>query len=298
MAALSGCNSGGDPAAKNDASTSTATSPGSSGDLKIALVPAEDAEKMAEAFEPIKDQIAKDTGKNVTVANVTDYGSVIEAMRAGKVDIAWYGPLSMVLANQEAGALPFAVPEIEGTGDHYFSLIVTKKGSGINKIEDLKGKKLALVDPGSTSGNLVPRAAIKKATGKTVEELVSHMSYAGSHDASLLALVSGSVDACAVQDITFNDQVTKKQIDPAQYTIVFKSDPLPQSPLAYRKDLDPALVDKIKKSLYGDGRKHAAQDVPGMGKVVRFVPADMKLFQPIKDMADGLHLTKEQMLKK
>ena len=99
-AMLYGCGSSAPSAGASD----NASGSGTKGELHIALAPSEDAEKMANGFEGIRAQLAKDTGLDVKVDKVTDYTSVIEAQRAGKVDVAWYGPLSMVLANQEAGA--------------------------------------------------------------------------------------------------------------------------------------------------------------------------------------------------
>lgn len=293
-----GCDSSA-PSAGNAGGTSTAnnSSPTESKTLHIALAPSEDAEKMANAFEGIRVQLAKDTGMEVRVDKVTDYASVIEAQKAGKVDVAWYGPLSMVLANQEAGAQPIVLGVTAGGDATYHSLVLVPASSPAKSIQDLKGKKIAFVDPGSASGNLVPRAEIMKETQKKAEDFFGTVTYAGSHDASLLTLQNGNVDACAVQDITYDEKVKSKELDPSKVRILWKSDPLPQSPLAIRKDIDPTLSKKIVDSFLSMDKKGVKMDIPGNGNFAKFIKVDFSLYKPIADMAKALGLSKQDMVK-
>lgn len=263
----------------------------------MALAPSEDAEAMANAFEGIRAQLAKDTGMDVKVDKVTDYSSVIEAQRAGKVDVAWYGPLSMVLANQEAGAEP-AVLGVTASGDStYHSIVVVPASSSAKTLADLRGKRISFVEPGSTSGNLVPRSEVMKEFKQKAEEFFGTVTYAGSHDASLLSMVNGNVDACAVEDITFNEKVKSKEIDPGKYRILWTSEPLPQSPIAYRKGLDPALASKITESFLTMDKKGVKMDIPGNGNFAKFVKVDLSVYKPIADMAKTLGLSKNDMVK-
>ncbi|MBL8067393.1 MAG: phosphonate ABC transporter substrate-binding protein [Armatimonadetes bacterium] len=291
LAFLFGCS-----APSGSASNGTsAKNGGSPGVLHIALSPSEDSEKMAVGFEPIRAQLAKDLEMDVKVDRVTDYSSVIEAQRAGKVDVAWYGPLSMILANQEAGAEPILIGQEEGKSTTYFSMIIVPANSPAKELKDLKGKKIALVDPGSTSGNLVPRMAVLKATNATAEEFFGNVAYAGSHDAALLSLVNGNVDACAIQDITFNAKCASKEIDESKFRVLWKSDPIPQSPIAVRKDLDPQLKEKIVQSFLAMDSKGVKMDVPGVGDFQKFHRVTMDDYQVIAEMASALGLSKNDM---
>jgi phosphonate transport system substrate-binding protein len=265
--------------------------------LRLALVPSEDAERMTEGFEPIRKKLAEDIGREVKMVSVTDYTSVIEAMRGGKVDVAWYGPLSVVLAKEQAGADPFVIADIEGKGVTYRSFLIVHAESPAKSIADLKGMNLALVDPASTSGNLVPRSDILDATGQTVEKYFAKATYAGSHDAALIALIGRSVDVCAIQDVTFEDAVKRGDIKREDYRIVHESAEIPQSPLAFRKDLDADLKASIRKSFLGMKEGELNMDVPGMGKVRGFVATDYGKYQPIEKMAKNLGLSHEQMAK-
>jgi phosphonate transport system substrate-binding protein len=266
-------------------------------ELNVALAPAEDAEKMTAGFEPMRAQLAKDLGMDIKVVKVTDYTSVIEAQKAGKVDVAWYGPLSMVLANQEAGSEPIALGVQSGGDAVYHSIFLVPSNSPAKTLADLKGKKVAFVEPGSTSGNLVPRSAVMEVAKAKAEDFFSDVVYAGSHDAALLALQNGNVDACAIQDVTYNEKLASKELDPGKVKIVWKSADLPQSPLAVRKGLDPELTKKIVASLTTMDKKGVKMDIPGNGNFVKFVPVDMSAYKPISDMAKALGLTKQDMVK-
>lgn len=281
---LSGCTS----TEKSEAPTDSQT-------LRIALVPSEDAERMVEGFEPIRAAIEKELGVPVTLNKVTDYSSVIEAMRGEHVDVAWYGPLSMVLAHETIGAEPFAIAKLEGKGATYTSLILVPASSKAKALGDLAGKTLALVDPASTSGNLLPRSMIKRATGKSAEELLAKVTYAGSHDAALLALLSGSVDACAIQDVTFEDAMKRGDVKKEDYRVLAQSDPIPQSPFAFRKGLNQELKLKLTLSLLSMHERGIVMDVPGMGKVEKFEGVDFEAYLPIQKMAKELGLSAEQM---
>ena len=124
--------------------------------IKIGTTPGEDIIKKKEEYKPFIEYFEARTGYEAEVFTSTDYASVVEAMRAGEVDIACYGPLSYVLASDVADAEAFAADYREGLGQFYEAYIIVHPDSGINDIEDLKGKNFAFVDPVSTGGYLIP----------------------------------------------------------------------------------------------------------------------------------------------
>ncbi|MCK4488105.1 MAG: phosphate/phosphite/phosphonate ABC transporter substrate-binding protein, partial [Desulfobacterales bacterium] len=139
--------------------------------LRMGLIPAENNEEMIHRFEPMRAYLEKKIGRPIKVFTATDYAGVIEAMRKKRVDIAWFGPLSYVLAEQEAGAEAFAVGVRKSTGKStYRSCFVVPGDSPAQSLKDLAGKSVAFVDPASTSGGLVPTYLVKKETGKMPQE--------------------------------------------------------------------------------------------------------------------------------
>ncbi|MFZ4506412.1 MAG: phosphonate ABC transporter substrate-binding protein [Fimbriimonas sp.] len=289
---IAGCGSPAEPE-KTDAAKTTETQT----KLTVAIVPSEDIEKMIEGFEPIRKHLAAKTGLEVEVLTLTDYAAVVESLRNDKVDIAWVGPLAFVLAQQEAGAIPFAIGQKEGGSATYKSLILARADLNAKTLADLKGKTIALVDPASTSGNLMPRSMLLDATGKTAEEFFSKVVYAGTHDSSLLSLANGSVDACAVQDITYEKLVKSGQVDPKKVSIIATSDPIPQSPLIYRKGLSDELKKKVTDAILGAHTEGVTLDVPGMGAFEKFVPVTAESYEPIVSLTKKLKLSREQLSK-
>src|SRR5262249_21108223 len=164
------------------------------GQVRFGLEPYDAGPKLATAYKGLISLLQKKLACPVKLFIATNYTAEVEAMRAKKLDVGEFGPLGYIFAHQLAKAQPVAV---FGTKDRkpvtYTAALWVPADSPIQKVADLKGHTLALSDPGSTSGNLFPRYAMLKA-GLNPDRDVK-IEYAGSHTASLLALVNGKVDA-------------------------------------------------------------------------------------------------------
>ncbi|MBD2772706.1 phosphonate ABC transporter substrate-binding protein [Iningainema tapete] len=262
--------------------------------IVMGLIPAENNQEMVQKFEPMRAYLEKKLNRPVKVFTATDYAGVIEAMRRDRVDIAWFGPLSYVLAEQEAGAEAFAVGVRKNGQSTYRSIFVVPGDSPIKSLQDLKGKSVAFVDPASTSGALVPSFIVKKTTGKLPQEFFGKLTYAGSHDAAQLAVKNRTVDAAADNDITYEKMLSQGLITKQSNRVLLTSDPLPGSPLVYRNDLDAATKQKIRDAILG---AHKEIQVTGYGDLLRYDAVTPSKYQPIRDMVQQLGLRREQMLK-
>jgi phosphonate transport system substrate-binding protein len=264
--------------------------------LVMGLIPAENNQTIAQTFEPMRAHLEKKLGIPVKVFTATDYAGVIEAMRSKHVDVAFFGPLSYYLAEQEAGAEAFAVGVLQSTGkSDYHSCLVVPGDSPVKTIADLKGKKAAFVDPASTSGGLMPSYMIKQATGLMPEEFFSNLVWAGSHDAAELAVKNKTVDVAADNDITYPKMIKAGQITEQTNRILVTSPALPGSPLTYRSDLPAELKAKIRDAIL---TAHNEIKVAGYGELIRYDPAAPKDYQVVRDLVKELKLKKEQLSKK
>jgi phosphonate transport system substrate-binding protein len=262
-------------------------------ELVMGLIPADNNEEMIKTFEPMRAYLEKKTGYTVKLFTATDYAGVVEAMKKKRVDIAWFGPLSYYLAEQEAGAEAFAVGIREGSNSPtYKSIIVTPCDSGIKSIKDLKGKSVAFVDPASTSGGLMPTFMVKQATGLMPQDFFGKFTYAGSHDAAELAVKNKTVDAAADNDITYPKMIEKGLITKESNCIIAESTPLPGSPLVYRGDLPADLKKQIRDTILN---AHKDIQVTGYGKISHYVAIEPKDYDMIRKMVKDLGLKKEQM---
>lgn len=272
--------------------TLTAASLASAKDqLTIGLIPSEDSQAMIEASKQVLDTLQTRLGMPVVPFVATDYNGIIEALRAGKLDVAYLGPFSYVLATSVAEVEAFAVAVTRKTGQSaYKSVIVARKDSGIRELADLKGRTFAFVDPSSASGHLFPKAGLEQA-GFVPAQLFSRVIFSGSHDASILAVENHKVDAAAVADRIFASAVSKGLVKQDDFQVVWSSRPIPESPMVWRKDLDPALQQKVASALA------SIKDVPwgDQGVLDGFQPTSDAAYDVVRDTAKVLDLDLRSM---
>ena len=201
----------------------------------------------------------KITGFTIETIKVTDYNAAVEAMRAGRAHIAWYGGKTYIKAAEIANAEAFAAGVRPGeTNANYYSFFVVKKNSMLKNLSDVKGKVLALNSIGSTSGDLIPQVELAKINLSTTNK--NHFKkvyYAGSHDACLLSVLNEQADVCGMSSRNFEARLKDKTFKLDQVRIIHKSNPVPPPPLAYSKDLP--LEDRIKiKQAVLEAHKHGS----------------------------------------
>ncbi len=206
-------------------------------ELRIALLPNEQPDKEITAHAPMTRHLEKVLGIPVKVIVAIDYTAVIEAIRYNHVQVAYFGPFSYVLASEVAQIEPLVTGVQQATGSSkYNSVLIARTDSGIEKPQDIKGKTFAFLDPASTSGYLVPMAHFKK-LGIDPQRDFKSVFFAGSHAAVELAVAAGKVHAGADNLPSYKKMVATGQVDPKQVRIIWKSEDIPGSPIAVRKDL-------------------------------------------------------------
>tara|TARA_B100001123_G_scaffold373834_1_gene438695 strand:- start:179 stop:1006 length:828 start_codon:yes stop_codon:yes gene_type:complete len=204
------------------------------------------------------------TGFEINTIKVTDYNAAVEAMRAGRADIAWYGGKTYIKAAEIADAEAFAAGVRPGEKDAgYFSYFVVKKDSKIKKFLDVKGKILSLNSIGSTSGDLIPQVELAKIKLSTTNENhFKNVFYAGSHDACLLAVLNNKSDVCGMSSRNFEARLLDNTFKKEQVRIIHKSDRVPPPPLAYSKRIPIEDRKKIKKAVL---EAHEHGEIGGYG---------------------------------
>ena len=195
--------------------------------------------------------VEKLTGFEINTIKVTDYNAAVEAMRAGRADIAWYGGKTYIKAAEIADAEAFAAGVRPGEKNaSYFAYFVVKVDSQIKKFSDVKGKTLALNSIGSTSGDLIPQVELSKINLLTTnKEHFKNVFYAGSHDACLLSVLNNQADVCGMSSRNFDARLADGTFKMNQVRIIHRSDPVPPPPLAYSKKIPLEDREKIKKAV-------------------------------------------------
>ncbi|MBM3622765.1 MAG: phosphonate ABC transporter substrate-binding protein [Alphaproteobacteria bacterium] len=271
---------------------------GSHPELVFAVVPAENASGVTERFQPFIEYLSTELGVKITLRIANDYAAVIEGQRAGNIHVAAYGPASYARAVMTGVKVePFATTRNADGSLGYYSVTYVLAKSPYQKMADLKGKTLALVDPNSASGNQAPRFFLNR-DGFDVDSFFGRSIYAGSHENAVLALVQGTVDAAAnwwnAEDDSNLTRMLRKGMlknadgSPMKYEdfrIVYKSDLLPNSPYAFLASLPADLKAAIVKAFNEAPTKaKAAFDRLSDGKDREFVAVSPKEYDPIIQM--------------
>lgn len=215
--------------------------------LNMVFVPASEKGDDKDYVNLIK-IIGELTGIEITPIRVTDYNAAVEAVRANRAQIAWYGGKTYIQAVEIANVEAFAAGVRKGDTDaSYFAYFVVPADSDLQTLADVKGKRLALNSIGSTSGDLIPQVELMKA-GLSIKNKsdFKRVYYAGSHDACMMAALNKHVDVCGMSSRNFDARIADGTISLEQIRIIHRSSPVPPPPLAYSKSLPLEIRNKIK----------------------------------------------------
>ena len=253
--------------------------------LRVALLPDENAATLIQNAQPLKSYLEETLRKDVELIVTTDYSSMIEAMRFGRIEVAYFGPLSYVLAKSRApGIVPFAVG-VEKGAPTYQSVLIAGADSQVKSLADVKGKSFAFGDQASTSSHLAPRAHLLKQAGLEggVDYKPVHL---GTHDAVARAVQAGQVPAGALSKPIFDSLMERGIIDKSKVAVLDHSDDIPNYPMVMQGDLDPKLAKAIEQAfLQADD-----PEVLKSFRVERFAPIDDSGYDVLRDMATVLKL--------
>ncbi len=216
--------------------------------LKVALLPDENASTVIKNNQPLKAYLQKELGKKIELIVTTDYSSMIEAMRHGRLDLAYFGPLSYVMAKQKSDIEPFAALMQKGSTT-YQAVLIANVGANINKISDIAGKDVAYGDKASTSSHLIPKSLLAESglvAGKNYRE-----HFVGAHDAVAMAVQNGHAQAGGLSKPIFEALIQRGVIDGTKVKMLMESKPFPQYPWTMRSNLKPELKEKIRTAFTG-----------------------------------------------
>ena len=259
-------------------------------ELVFATIPDENATGVEKRYEPFIQYLTKQLGVPVKLRIANDYAAVIEGQIAENIDIALYGPSSFARALMNGAKIDAFAMQVNQDGTKaYYSVMYVKADAPYTKLEDLKGKNLGLVDPNSTSGNNVPRFEMNK-LGIKPEEFFSNVVYTGSHENAIIALQQGQVDAVfnSWNDENESNLRRMERKGMAKYDdfkIIFKSEPIVNSPFAMLNKLPAELQTAIKDAFFSiEKNDPEAFQVMTDGKQQLWVPTNNEAYAGIIEL--------------
>ena len=257
-------------------------------ELTFAVIPAENASGVNDRYAPFMAYLSKELGVPVKLRIANDYAAVIEGQRSGNIHIGYYGPASFSRARLTGVATDAFVIDVNSDGSKgYYSVFYVLAKSPYQKIEDLKGKNLGLVDPNSTSGYNMPLYTLDK-LGVSPDTFFAKTQVTGSHENAVLALTQGTVDVAAnwwnaPDDSNLTRMLNKGMLknpdgSPMKkddFRIVLKSELIINSPTAMLSSLPPESKTAIRSAfLEAAAKDKAAFDRLSDGKNQPWQPID------------------------
>jgi len=247
-------------------------------ELTFGVIPVASARNMSDSFGKLTSHLEKELGLKVKLQIAGDYAGVITGMQHSHIDLAYLGPKSYCEAAVRANAEAIVVEVGESGVAGYHGYIISKKESGLKTLEDLKGKIWAFTDPHSTSGTLVPTVYFND-INIDPEKYFSKIIYSGSHEASILSVKSGKIDAASTNDLDFQRGLGK-QWQEDDFNIIWTSGLIPGSPMAVRADMNESLKKAIKNAFLSFDDKDGLASL----KIAGYQAADDSLYDGIRKL--------------
>jgi phosphonate transport system substrate-binding protein len=244
--------------------------------LRIGLLPGEAALTVIRTNKPLGAYLERRLQMPVELIVGTDYGATGEALRFGRLDIAYLGPVTYVLGRQRAGIEAFAKP-MHDHGATFTALVIAAADSPVRSLTDLRGESIAFGDVASTSGHWVPRYMLHVAGLESGTDY--HPQFLGSHDTVALAVSRKMVAGGGISEPIFRLLVATGKISSSAIRVVAESPPIPEYTWTFRVGLGEELRRRIRDAFLDI-------DDPAVLNIFKarsFVPARDEDYQIVRD---------------
>lgn len=262
--------------------------------LVFAYTPVEDPAVYAKIWEPFIEHLAKTTGKRVQFFPVQNNAAQLEAMRAGRLHVAGFNTGSNPIAVNCAGFVPFAMMASKDNRFGYEMEIITFPGSGVEKIEDIKGKRLAFTSETSNSGYKAPSALLNKQFKMEAGRDYTPV-FSGKHDNSILGVANKDYPAAAIANSVKLRMEGRGVVKAEQTKVIYKSQTFPTTGYGYAHNLHPKLAEKVRQAFFNynwEGSTLAAEFGKSEPPQEKFMPITYKQhWQVVRDIDQAMNVS-------
>jgi phosphonate transport system substrate-binding protein len=258
--------------------------------LRVSAIPDENPQEMLRIYQPFADYLSKEIGIPVKFTPVVDYAATVEGLAANRLDLVWYGGLTSVQAQKQAKGAHRIIMRQEDA--HFKSYFITRKDTGIKRLQDLKGKTFAFGSVSSTSGHLMPRYFLLKA-GIVPERDFAKFSFSGAHDATAAWVEAGTVDAGALNFLVWDKLVQTKKVDTNKVFVFWTTPTYVDYVWMVRGGVDIGTVEKIKQAfLKLDYNNPVDRKLLDLHRTKKYIPAKDEDWKGIEEAAVAAGLLK------
>ena len=252
--------------------------------LRITTIPEEAATEQVRKFTPLATYLEKQLDTKVQFTPVTDYPAAVESLVNKKVDLVWFGGFTFVQASirSDGKIVPLAQRE-EDT--NFKSVFIAKTNSGIKSLADMKGKQVSFGSQSSTSGHLMPRSFLLQANIEPEKDF-KRVAYSGAHDATIASVVSGKVDAAALDITVWQKFVTENKVNTQDVNVFFTTPSYYNYNWSVHADMPAQQREKIKAALLAlnpANPEHA--EILKLNRATRYVPTKPENYKGLESAA-------------
>ena len=252
--------------------------------LRVTTIPEEAATEQIRKFTPLATYLEKQLDMKVLFTPVTDYPAAVESLVNKKVDLVWFGGFTFVQANIRAGGK--IVPLAQREEDTKFqSVFIAKTNSGIKSLADMKGKQVSFGSQSSTSGHLMPRSFLLQAKIEPEKDF-KRIAYSGAHDATIASVVSGKVDAAALDITVWQKFVSENKVNTLEVNVFFTTPSYFNYNWSVHADMPAQQREKIKAALLAlnpANPEHA--EILKLNRATRYVPTTPENYKGLESAA-------------
>jgi phosphonate transport system substrate-binding protein len=249
--------------------------------FRVTTIPEEAATEQVRKFTPLANYLEKRLGMKVEFTPVSDYPAAVEALVNKKVDLVWFGGFTHVQAQIRSGGK--IVPIAQRVEDTKFqSVFIAKTDSGIKTLADMKGKQISFGSQSSTSGHLMPRSNLL-AAGINPEKDFRRIAYSGAHDATIASVVSGKVDAAALDITVWRKFVSENKVDTKAVDVFFTTPPFFNYNWSVHADMPADMREKVKQALLDiDPATPEGKEILQLNRATRYIPTSPENYKGLE----------------
>jgi len=238
--------------------------------FRVTTIPEEAATEQIRKFTPLASYLEKALNVKVEFTPVSDYPAAVEALVNKKVDLVWFGGFTHVQANLRSGGK--IVPLAQREEDTKFqSVFIAKTDSGIKSLADMKGKQVSFGSQSSTSGHLMPRSFLLEAKIDPEKDF-KRIAYSGAHDATIASVVSGKVDAAALDITVWKKFVTENKVDTKAVDVFYTTPGYFNYNWSVHADMPADMQAKVKAALLAlDPAKPDQAEILKLNRATRYI---------------------------
>jgi len=250
--------------------------------LRVTTIPEEAATEQIRKFGPLTKYLERTVGMKVDFVPVNDYPAAVEALVNKQVELVWFGGFTYVQAQIRSGGkiIPIAQRE-EDTS--FRSVFITQTNSGIKRLTDLKGKQVSFGSQSSTSGHLMPRSFLLEA-GIDPDKDFKRVAYSGAHDATIAAVVSGRVDAAALDITVWRKFVSENKVDTTKVVVFYTTPPYFNYNWSVHADMPAPLREKITAALLNLNMNNPeGKEILTLNRATKYIPTKPENYKGLEN---------------